>query len=486
MKNTLVLVIAAALVCAVVGLLCLAGCTDNSTPSAITDKFANLADDGEFVKNKGAKGESAEYVFNKEITFNALVLKESGDEIRKFRVYADDASEPFYGSDFVEGYHYGSFPAVTASKVRVEVQDCTGSWKLKELEAYNITGTAQDFEIMGYVTTQWAYGGGELDERWAPNLADATQLNYISGAYFDSKGELYFRAQDGSDMVYKTGDSSAQGLAARETFEKGLQNLREYTDAEIVVTFLGNINGGTGEEITTEERHNAAMTGAAAQTLTANILDFMEEFDFDGVSFDYEYPSARRSFENFTAYLNALHSAMDERFGEGNKLLTAAISEWQLGTASFNPEELAVLDKIEVMAYDLFDDHGNHSSFYSSCFTIINQIKEKGFDLSKINLGLPFYSRPESGDTFWGNYFDVAEELGRWDNSRYYDSYVNLDGVAGSGNTWFNGRGMVYDKTCYAIDCGVGGVMIWHIGTDSTVEGYRLMDVIVDAVRSRS
>ena len=116
---------------------------------------------------------------------------------------------------------------------------------------------------------------------------------------------------------------------------------------------------------------------------------------------------------------------------------------------------------------------------------IINQIEEKGFDLSKINIGLPFYSRPENADSFWGNYFDVAEDLGRWDNAYYYDEDTTLDGAQGAGNTWFNGRGMIYDKTCYAADCGAGGVMIWHIGTDSTVEGYRLMDEIASAVNSR-
>ena len=90
-----------------------------------------------------------------------------------------------------------------------------------------------------------------------------------------------------------------------------MENLRAYTDAKIVVTFLGNINNGTGEEMGTEERHNAAMTGAASDVLTENILAFVGEFGFDGVSFDYEYPSAASSFENFTGYLEKLHTAMD-------------------------------------------------------------------------------------------------------------------------------------------------------------------------------
>ena len=74
------------------------------------------------------------------------------------------------------------------------------------------------------------------------------------------------------------------------------------------------------------------MTGAASDVLTKNILAFVGEFGFDGVSFDYEYPSAASSFENFTGYLEKLHTAMDGKFGAGKKLLTAAISEWQLSS----------------------------------------------------------------------------------------------------------------------------------------------------------
>ena len=31
---------------------------------------------------------------------------------------------------------------------------------------------------------------------------------------------------------------------------------------------------------------------------------------------------------------------------------------------------------------------------------------------------------------------------------------------------YYNGWQMVYDKTAYAIDVGLGGVMVWHYGYD--------------------
>ena len=482
MKRMAFVIIAAVLACVLVGVLCLAGCTDNSTPSAISDKFENLAAEGEFSSSGGKQGDSAVYSFGREITFNALVLKEKGSKITKFRVYADDSTEPFYGSDFVEGYHYGSFEPVTASSVRIEVEESDGGWKLKGLEAYDIGGTAENFRVMGYVTAQSVYAGGSLRKEGADyNLNKATEVNYISGVYFDSKGDLYYRLEDGDKV---TNDEGASIVPA------GLNYLKSAVgnDVKVVVTVLGNINEGTGENYTTEERHNLAMTGAAAENLTKNLLALIEHYDLDGISFDYEYPSQSKSFEVFTDYLKALDKALPE-----GKLLTAAISEWQIGTATFVPENLNVLDSIEVMAYDMFDDRGNHSSFYNSCFKLLQSLEKKGIDLAKINLGLPFYSRPSDGDNFWGDYGAAAESMDRWDNGTdFFGTYTDLDGNKGSEYNYLNGVGITYDKTCYAIDCGAGGVMIWHVGTDyissdaAKAEEYSLMGAIEKAILSRT
>ena len=43
-------------------------------------------------------------------------------------------------------------------------------------------------------------------------------------------------------------------------------------------------------------------------------------------------------------------------------------------------------------------------------------MEKSGVDLSKVNLGLPFYSRPIDMAGYWGNYYDVAEKLGIYGN----------------------------------------------------------------------
>lgn len=60
------------------------------------------------------------------------------------------------------------------------------------------------------------------------------------------------------------------------------------------------------------------------------------------------------------------------------------------------------------MAYDMFDDRGDHSAFYTSAYECVSKLSKKGIDLKRFDLGIPFYSRPVNGDSFWGNYYDAA------------------------------------------------------------------------------
>ena len=50
---------------------------------------------------------------------------------------------------------------------------------------------------------------------------------------------------------------------------------------------------------------------------------------------------------------------------------------------------------------------------------------------------------------------------------------------------YFNSPSMVRDKTAYAIDCGAGGVMLWHLCTDSTDPTYSLTQLIARVKASR-
>ena len=420
-------------------------CSDK-TPDAISSQYDNVADGGKFVSDSGAAGDSAVFDFGKKVLINTVVLKEKGSNITSFRIYVDGSDKPVYGNDYVNGYRYCTFAAVETTKLRIEVLEADGNWKLTALEAYLILKDTSDFEVMSYINADTAY---KMTQGQAELAAYVTQFNVFGCAYFDADGEL----------VLVDYDLDGNTVKGSEVLQGAIENVRKANPAAtVVVTVLGNRDFGDG--MTTTERHNSAM-GEYSSVLTGNLLALIDEYGLDGISFDYEYPEKKKDFETFSDYIASLDKAL------GDKLLTAAISEWNIGLNGYSAEDLQPLDAIEVMAYDVFDERGNHSSFYSSCYQTLKNLEKKDVDLSKVNLGLPFYSRPENKDSYWGSYNNIADKMSAYENAIKED-YVTMEGTERTAVlNYYNGRQLIYDKTRYAIDCGAGGVMIWHFGCDS-------------------
>ena len=424
--------------------LTLCACS-RAVPDVISSRYENLAAGGRLENSSGKAGDSAVFRFPSKTKINAVVLKEIGNSVTSFRIYADDGETPFYGNDYIGDYRYCAFATKEVSSLRIEVTGSDAEWELHSLEAYCVDNGADDFEVVSYINADTAY---TLSSEYAATAAFVTQFNVFGGTYFDAQGKVHFA------------DFEVNGVKidGEVLFEQAINNIRILNpDAEIVFTLLGNRDFGDG--MNTRERHNSAM-GLFGETLTSNILSVISEFDLDGVSFDYEYPETEEDFGTFANYLTRLDNAL------GDKLLTAAVADWCIGDNGFSIDNLRTLDELEIMAYDLFDERGNHATFLS-VYSVVQSLAGKGVDFCKVRLGLPFYSRPINGDTYWGLYRDVAERLAPYENA-VYESYVNADGqFVSSVLNYYNGRQMIYDKTRYALDAGLGGVMVWHFGCDS-------------------
>lgn len=455
------------LICCIlaVPLCAMSGCSMSSTPKAISKNYVNLAKGYSADKTGGIEGDSVTFNLGAEKTFNSIVLKEKGSNITNYELYAN--GEMFYKSDFIGKYKYCSHKAVTASSVTLKVAESDGDWKIKGFEAYNITNTAsQDFEVMSYAIVDRIYS---LDEKEAELMRYTTQFNVFGSVYLDKDGRLHFQ-----DFLI-----DGKSVEGREAFRKAIENVRKYSpNAKIVYTVLGNLDI-TGDGLDTQGRHNKAM-GDNADTLVKECIDVMNEYGLDGISFDYEYPHTYKAHQIYGKFLQKLKKAMPE-----GKLLTAALSLWNLTVVGCFPlEKLKYLDSIEIMTYDGFDERGNHAAFYEMCANAMYQLQQKNIDMSKVHLGLPFYSRPVDKAAYWGDYMHAAKKLGVWGNGVV--EKVTVDGKEYEQMCYYNGRQMIYDKTCYALDIGLGGVMIWHFTCDTTDSELSLYGAISEAIASRN
>lgn len=187
------------------------------------------------------------------------------------------------------------------------------------------------------------------------------------------------------------------------------------------------------------------------QKFIGNIMDIVDEYNFDGVELDWEYPS-KASEKNYEKLILELH----EKLREKDKCITAALNgAWSAtqGPEVSNYVSEAVLDAFEfinVMSYDMNNEQ--HSPFWFAN-TSIDYWLTRGVAADKIVLGMPLYARP----TFMQYRHLVAK-----DKSFAYNDYAVIDGTT----SHYNGLPTLCKKTILAA-YKAGGVMLFDVNEDT-------------------
>ena len=240
-----------------------------------------------------------------------------------------------------------------------------------------------------------------------------------------------------------------------------------------------NILGPDGADSDDKEKLHSKAFVDNDEALIDNILNLLKSYNFEGIFFDYEYPYSKQSIEDYSDFLVKLDSKL------GDYILGAAFSQW---SSNISKDAIKVLDRVEIMAYDNMGEYSAHAEFATVGGALaIKDFEKHGYDLSKCDLGLPFYGRTHGGDEAWPSYAQVVGDL---DNNPFKNkiakSYMN--GVTdGSIVTSFNGVQMIKDKTAFANDYGLGGVMVWHYTCDVPYESdMSLFKAIQTGLKTRS
>lgn len=206
------------------------------------------------------------------------------------------------------------------------------------------------------------------------------------------------------------------------------------------------------------QRHTNAFESG---NLTNEILTVLNKYDFGGVFFDYEFPIKNKFWKSFNKYLVKLDTAL------GDKKLGMALTDWD---CKLSKKAKQSVDLYELMTYDLWDENGNHAT-YDMMIESANKFIKKGFDKSKVDIGLPFYARPTDKSEYWYDYKGYAELID--ENGLYFDKDL--------GKTFsFNTYDSIHSKTDYVIENGFGGVMIWHYSCDLNFENPKSLFKAID------
>ncbi len=285
---------------------------------------------------------------------------------------------------------------------------------------------------------------------------DFKVTTYMRGDYIQNPDSLYSEDFDivTHIILFECATFDAEGNVIVETAktETALSNIKNAVgdrDVHISLNLLGP-HGESSSDVWEEQMevqsdaHNKAFTSGL---LEDNIIAVLEKYGFDGVHFDYEYPISNKAWRQYNKFLVSLDKKL------GAYTLGVAASTWNL---KFSTASIDAVDTFEVMSYDFNDAEGKHATTEDT----VSQLKKiglHGIPLEKVNIGLPFYSRPTDMSGYWYGYNGCYEGID--ENGWYHCPDTDKD-------FWFNTPEVIGEKTEYAINYGYGGVMIWHYSCD--------------------
>ncbi|EFA10488.1 chitinase 10 isoform X1 [Tribolium castaneum] len=271
------------------------------------------------------------------------------------------------------------------------------------------TDTSDDYKVVCYFTNWAWYRQG--DGKYLPSDIDPSLCTHINYG---------FAVLDSSSMTLKPHDSWAD--IDNEFYKKVVS----YKSRGVkVLIALGGWNDSAGNKYS-----RLVNDPQARAAFIAHVLAFIEEWNFDGLDLDWEYPKCWQvdcnkgpdsDKEAFAAFVRELSAA----FKPKNLLLSAAVSPSKaVIDAGYDVPALSqYLDWIAVMTYD-FHGHwdkqtghvaplyyypGDVYDYFNANFSL-NYWIEKGADPGKIVMGMPLY----------GQSFSLADAADRGLNAKSY------------------------------------------------------------------
>lgn len=439
MKKTVVALLIVFSICA---LVCSCSAADETFPEIIS-RYDNLAKDA---KISSFDGGTVGIELKRKATFNRLVLKARTDDTFSFEISIPSSPSPFYGNDFIGGYRYCSFPAVTTDKLVLSV-NAQNDPKIFEAEAYYVPADDRSFSVSAYVTAKYAYSFP------SDSHADCNAFDVVYSAYIDKDARV--RLPD----YYLDG----QRIDGEDVLSACVKNVRSACPAaKVFATVLGD-REFDDDGLTMQQRLSSAFS--KREKLAAELLSFVEKYALDGISFDYEYPLTPTDYSLFADFSAYLKTCLPPYV-----CLSAAVSAWCVDEKRLGAKRLAPFDRIILMSYDEPDKRGCHSTFYTA-YSQLKHLKKEGVPFGKIILGIPLYAKPTDGSQYTPVYADYADSIPFFCNI----SYADCDGQLKP--CFFNGRQLVADKTALALDAELAGVTFWHYGLDSSDPALSLISV---------
>ncbi len=298
----------------------------------------------------------------------------------------------------------------------------------------------------------------------APANASSSEfkvIGYLPGRSVDT-ASIVFENLTHINFSFAVPAKNGGGLDALRNWDKliGLVKKAHKNNVKVFISIGGwSIGDGGGDD---SRFHRLAANVDERNMFVSKTMQLVRQYNLDGVDVDWEYPD----IENRSAEDNVL---LMKQLGDSlhaiNKELTAAVVHYGNQGAGTKKEIFAIVDWLNLMAYD--DDKGQpvpHSPYSLAEKSINYWVKERGLPAEKAVLGLPFYGKPRRENL--SHYKDLLA-AGADPSGDQFDS------------VYYNGITTIKRKTELAKKENLAGVMIWEISQDTRDE-HSLLKAIND------
>lgn len=439
--------------------------TDGATVSASdnsksSDKIIGDKSGGWTTK---VEGSSVEITFKQRITFNTVVIEENTDNVMEFNIFYQDGNSEYqflYKQDRIDKYRLCATEDTSANKIKIVFDKFDKKVSIDNLSVYYLKDRKGEFRVNSYLNsnmvgdtnkTQIQDGEGKPEfEQWFKSLTDVTIIGVVN------------LTTDGR-IDYTTGE---------DNFHKDVELLNKFNpNMKVHVTILLGLVPG---EFKKNNNAIKKVVNEKMDVIQASVKEMVEKHNLDGVDYDWEYPQTPSEWSAYNKLIIGTKKAINGR--------EISVALWPYGV-NFSTEARSIIDTVNIMGYDQFDDRGDHSSIYEMGRKTIDYFIGLKFSREQLRLGMPFYGRTADKYAIWTQFDD---SYGKWGNYKDGFTYKNADGVEVESRVYTNGYAMVRDKTALAMANDLGGIMIFSSNSDgSGTAEYSLHKAVSEVISQR-
>lgn len=398
-----------------------------------------------------ANNSYAEIQLAEKCEINTAIIEEVGNEVHFFRLQAfvNDEWKTVYESEKIQTLRICSFDSVTTDKIRLSIDKFRNEdtpAKIKSLRLYNEPKRdMKDFEVTAYqrldgdVPTEILAKGEDYVNTYARFYDVYSSVIVFAAVHWDENGKIGF------------GDAGEEKFAAEVNALKEIIAHRSNKEHEVKLIVTALADGAWGNGV------NEYM-GRYWEDIANQIVDFTKKYNFDGVDIDWEYPASADDWKNYDSFIQKLDKDLSEY--KEDIVISTALSAGQLGLSK---ETFDCIDQIQYMAYDGNDEDGYQSSL-DQAEEGLRDFVNNGADISKINIGIAAYARPINNTPYWASWREL-DEANYW-NSKYFTIHDTDQVYEGT----FCSPALAGDKLALALFSGAGGVMVFRVACDKTMD----------------